>query len=82
MTVQRYRKKPVAIEAVRWTGDLTDIPAEWRDAVAYDSQGYLVVNTLEGPARCLIGSYLVHGTHGEFYPVRRDIFEANYEAVD
>jgi hypothetical protein len=77
--MRRYRRKPTVIEAVQWTGDLTVIPQEWRHAVEVDSQGYLIVHTPEGPARCLLGGYLLHGTHGEFYPNRREIFEDNYE---
>lgn len=40
-----------------------------------------IVDTLEGEMRGNKGDYLVYGTHGEQYPVRKDIFEANYEAL-
>ncbi len=43
--------------------------------------GEFVVKTLEGEMRGNKDDYLVYGTHGEEYPVRKDIFEENYEVV-
>ncbi len=43
--------------------------------------GDFIVNTLEGEMGGHKGDYLVYGTHDEEYPVRKDIFEANYEAI-
>ncbi len=49
---------------------------------AVQMNGVFVVDTLEGEMRGKKGDYLVYGTHGEQYPVRKDIFEENYEVVE
>lgn len=48
---------------------------------AVQMNGDFVVDTLEGEMRGKAGDYLVYGTHDEEYPVRKDIFEENYEEV-
>ena len=40
------------------------------------------VKTLEGKMTGRANDYLVKGTHGEYYPVRRHIFESNYESFE
>jgi hypothetical protein len=81
----RYRSKPVEIDAVPWYGALAGLPGEWIATGKFEHRpgtGEVVISTLEGPARAEAGEhYIVRGTVGEFYPVRRDIFEAKYEAV-
>jgi len=48
---------------------------------AVQMNGNFVVKTLEGEMRGKKGDYLVYGTHDEEYPVRKDIFEENYDEV-
>ena len=48
---------------------------------AVQMNGDFIVNTLEGEMRGKKGDYLVYGTHDEEYPVRKDIFEENYEVI-
>lgn len=81
----RYRKKPVVIEAVQWTGNMTEIIG----LVGHDLPTYgdgrnhsLRVTTLEGDMECRLGDYLIRGIQGEIYPCKADIFMATYEAVD
>lgn len=80
----RYRAKPLVIDAVLWTGSLDSIPGNWLgDSQLMPDGTDLVIQTLEGPTRAEAdGHYVVRGTAGEFYPVRRDIFEDKYEAVN
>lgn len=40
------------------------------------------VKTLEGDMTGHVGDYLVTGTHDEQYPVKKEIFEENYEEVE
>jgi hypothetical protein len=81
----RFRKKPVEIEAVRWTGENGgEIAAfittgEWADPAASD--GHLLIVTLEGPMRANVGDWIIRGVAGEFYPCKPDIFAATYEPV-
>jgi len=48
---------------------------------AVQMSGDFIVDTLEGEMKGKKGDYLVYGTHDENYPVRKDIFEENYEEV-
>lgn len=48
---------------------------------AAQMNGDFIIKTLEGEMKGKAGDYFVIGTHDEEYPVRKDIFEANYEEV-
>lgn len=48
---------------------------------AEDAPAFLVVSTLEGPMRCDVGSWVIRGVQGEFYPIKADILAATYEEV-
>lgn len=92
MTAQRYRKKPLVIEAVQNTGEWAPI-VWWLDQIGYAvpflgepaitrrSDGDLVIRTLEGTMRCGVGDWLIRGVKGEFYSCKPDIFAATYEPV-
>lgn len=74
----KYRKKPVTIEAVRWTGDnRKEIHDFCSDAYTVDCS--LHIKTLEGVYIARVGDYIIKGIHGEFYPCKPDIFEKTYE---
>ena len=86
--IKHYRKRrPVAIEAMRWDGDdlhnyrqITDwlLLHETDFRVDYKS---LILPTLVGDMRAMPGDYIIKGINGEFYPCKPDIFEATYEEV-
>ena len=42
----------------------------------------LTIPTLEGNHVAKHGDWIIKGIAGEFYPVKPDIFQATYEAVD
>lgn len=76
-----YCKKPVVIEAIRWTGsNLDDIQCFVGSAFTYDKK--LIIHTLEGDHEAKVGDYIIKGVQGEFYPCKPDIFAATYEAVE
>lgn len=86
----KYRKKPVVIEAVQFTGDDTlifDFIGVHRVEVAPNaSAGHvtvtaILIDTLEGTMRADVGDYIIRGVQGEFYPCKPDIFAATYEKV-
>ena len=91
--VQRYRKRPVVVEAVQWNGsNLDELLRFMRDPDNEDllpapgvghtpSEGHLTIPTLEGRMIAEAGDWIIKGTKGEFYPCKPDIFEATYEAV-
>ncbi len=78
--IKKYRKKPVVIEAMQWTGENT---GRVFDFVGYDClvNHKLVINTLEGKHYASVGDYIIKGVQGEFYPCKPDIFEQTYEEV-
>jgi hypothetical protein len=79
----KYRKKPVVIEALQWTGD------NWLEMDAFltahhstfPKDGFLIIHTLEGPMRADNGDYIIKGIQGEFYPCKPTIFESTYDKV-
>lgn len=82
----KYRKKPVVIEAVEWTGknvdemyrfmqpSLRELNVQWMEPVK--------IMTLEGVMEGNIGDFIIKGVQGEFYPCKPDIFEQTYEKVE
>lgn len=88
-----YRKKPVVIEAVQWTGDEHQLEdPDWickaiaDGNVVFDSAGSedvkLVVRTLEGDMVADRGDWIIRGVAGEIYPCKPEIFAASYEDVE
>jgi hypothetical protein len=77
---RKFRKKPVVIEALQFTGNFDEIEAfVGGDAELRD--GELIVATLEGPLRASDHDWIIKGVKGEFYPCKPDIFAATYEAA-
>ena len=77
----QFRKKPVVIDAVLWTGKNIDEIAKfmnWRN-FAHDNKSGLIIYTLEGQHIATEGDYIIKGVAGEFYPCKPDIFVATYE---
>ena len=80
----QYRKKPVVIEAVQWTGqNIAEINNFAFDHVqgAVNKDCAFLVGTLEGPHTASVGDWIIRGVKGEFYPCKPDIFAATYEAA-
>lgn len=84
--VKKYRKKPVVIEAVLFTGHNANDVLPWikracvieEDFISTGEQS-IVIETLEGDMRADPGDYIIKGVKGGFYPCKPDIFEATYE---
>lgn len=78
-----YRKKPVVIEAVQWTGNNID---EIGDFMGHSATMTLndsfVIPTLEGDMYAAEGDWIIKGVKGEFYPCKPDIFKMTYESVE
>ena len=93
----RFRKKPVVIEAMQYTGDnLLDALAftgkserfsEWfPDEAAYvahvqSDRQAFKIFTLEGVMEAMPGDWIIRGVRGEHYPCKPDIFAATYETA-
>jgi len=83
----KFRKKPVVIEAVQFTGgnwfeigkfcgQSASIAKEW------STSEILLIKTLEGDMKAQKGDWIIKGVKGEFYPCKPDIFEQTYEKVE
>lgn len=82
----RYRKKPIEIEAVQFTGDNWEEIREFtggdRHVTSLNTEsGCIQINTLEGMMFAMKGDYIIKGVKGEFYPCKPDIFDETYEEV-
>ena len=80
----KFRKKPVVIEAVRWTGkNHVDIEDFCPIAVYAEKEHInLIIPTMEGPHSASFRDWIIKGIKGEFYPCKPDIFAATYEPAD
>ena len=74
-----YRKKPIVIEAIRWTGDNILDFSGWLKCLFSLSGKIMKINTLEGVMIASPGDYIIKGVKGEFYPCKPDVFEDTYE---
>lgn len=77
----KFRKKPVVIDAVQWTGNNIDEISRfmaWRN-FSHDEKDGLRIHTLEGMHNALVTDYIIKGVKGEFYPCKLDIFIATYD---
>ena len=81
---KKYRKKPVVIEAVQWTGDNVIEMYQFTGikSIKVSNSDELIVHTLEGDMIASNGDYIIKGIKGEFYPCKSDIFEQTYEECD
>lgn len=95
MSVMRYVKKPVEIEALQIFGNITEIKefignngevyiddVPYQCGVHHSTVTVVIIHTLEGDMRAIDGDYIIKGVKGEFYPCRKDIFEETYEKID
>lgn len=84
----KYRKRPVVIEAFRWTGgpDQEEDP-EWileamKAEKVFVDYPNLQIFTLEGVMLANVGDWIIRGVQGEIYPCKPQIFEMTYELVE
>ncbi|HKM28317.1 MAG TPA: DUF2829 domain-containing protein [Anaerovoracaceae bacterium] len=88
----RYRKKPVVVEAIKWTGGNLDKVEEFvGESLIYDyndsawqaGEGApfidVKIKTLEGEMSTSYGDWIIKGVNGEFYPCKPDIFKKTYD---
>jgi len=89
----KYRKKPVVIDTIQYTGKNGWEIRNWSSDKVIESPvleptqdnptgEYLQIDTLEGWMTAIVGDWIIRGVKGEFYPCKPDIFEATYEKVE
>lgn len=89
--IQKFRKKPVVIDAMKFTEETKEQVLEWlksNDCVSYYVRdGHIAptlvlrIKTLEGVMTATEGDWIIRGVQGEFYPCKPDIFAETYEEV-
>jgi hypothetical protein len=79
--VSAFRKKPVEIEAVQYTGDNGQEICLFVGEADRNEKNQFLIHTLEGTMAADPGDWIIKGVKGEFYPCKPDIFEATYEEV-
>lgn len=79
----QYRKKPVVIEAIQYTGSKENLAELLRFCpILQLYEDHVAVKTLESQHfDAQEGDWLIKGVKGEFYFCKSDIFEQTYEAV-
>lgn len=90
----KCRKKPIVLECMQvplppanavgfleWGtfGSWMGPGGPWRLTEGVGSE--VEIETLEGKMRAKPGDYVIKGTEGEMWPVRRDIFEKTYDVL-
>jgi len=92
--LQVFRKKPVAIRAVQYTGRAEQRAAigKWMSGEEYvdpledtgppESMRSIEIVTSEGTMLGRPGWWVIQGVAGEFYPCDPDVFEATYTPVE
>ena len=90
----KYRKKPVVIDAILWTGGDYEClnnfcGMEWARADAVDEIGpddkenVVVYNKEEKQwLNAPVGHWIIRGLKGEYYPCSPDVFEQSYELME
>ena len=80
----KFRKKPVVIEAVQWTGEnLDEVKAFLGDDFwsVHSQRGILSVKSREGVVVGERQYWVIRGVDGEHYLCAPDIFAKTYEPV-
>jgi hypothetical protein len=89
--VKKYKKKPVEIDAIQWTGDNlkeiieftgrneSSVDWSWNHFEAVVKENGLKIFGLEGSSfKVSIGDMIIKGVEGEFYACKPDIFIKTY----
>jgi len=85
----KFRKKPVVIEAIRFTQSNFDEVELFTEGKAHswsrerrkDGYDHCIIPTLEGEHIATSGDWIIKGVNGEFYPCKPEIFQKTYELV-
>ena len=91
MPVKKYRKKPVVVEAIRFTDGTMHQCFSFvtcNHHLSFDDNGnpVLVIQTLEGEMTTGLGDYIIKEpfptSDRKFYPCKPDIFDQTYEEAE
>lgn len=86
MTIGKYCKRPIVIEAVQLTRENSQEVKVWCGGITWSRPPMravtgITIRTLEGDMNASYGDFVIKGVSGEFYPCKPDIFENTYYEV-
>lgn len=89
--MQKYRKKPVEIDAIQlhmsnMDGLITQMRRDGYEVESFSQPPMraisgIKIKTLEGVMLANFGDWIIKGVQGEYYPCKPDIFEKTNEPV-
>lgn len=89
--MQKYRKKPVEIDAIQLHMSNMESLIEQMRRDGYEVESFsqppmraisgIKIKTLEGTMQANFGDWIIKGVQGEYYPCKPDIFEKTYDLV-
>ena len=85
--IQKFRKKPIIIEAIQFGNFNFNEIVEWigEDNLAdgtSEDEVCIEIITLEGTLLVYRGDWIIKGIEGEFYPCKPSIFEKTYKLLE
>lgn len=80
--MNKYRKLPVEVEALQWTGNNAKEMSDFVQIAIPMSAEYFHISTTDGILRANIGDWIIKGVEGEFYPCKDSVFQKSYELVE
>ena len=83
MDAGKARKRPVVVDYVEMTDSNGAEVAAWCGGEWDREAGVVLVPTIPGQVRATADGlrYIVQGTHGEYYPIRPDVYAEVYSEV-
>jgi hypothetical protein len=86
MTHMWYKKKPVIVMAMQWTGENFDALVDFAGDDVFMSAlpggtWILKVATQEGFLNAQPGCWIIKGVKGEHYPCSDEVFQITYEST-
>ncbi len=81
--IKKYIKKPIPIEAVLLTEENMPKVLKWMKGYGRKDGDCIIIHTREGAIKGCIGrDYIAKGIEGEFYPIKKEIFEKTYDELN
>ena len=89
MTLQKFRKKPIIVEAVQFTGseenaeEIADwITDNWEELEVEWDKVFIITKPDRTELFCPKNGWLVKGIDNSIYPVKDETFNKVYELID
>ena len=84
--ISTYRKKPLVVEALQWTGFNLDEVIGFCPVIQVETEllvdrfPELFICTPEGEMHVSLNDFIIKGVRGEFYACKPDVFWETYDS--